>query len=144
MKLSENFSLFPITSAILLCGIVIALVLLAPVSSAESMNYEINRLISSVGRNGCNFIRNGEKYRGKAARDHLRSKRKLNEQLISTTEEFIEKIASTSAATGEPYLIRCLSQEERTVSEWFTTQLEKTVLLANKMKTTHNESIELT
>lgn len=112
-------------SATVLCSIVIALILLAPVSSAESMNYEINRLISSVGRNGCTFIRNGQKYRGREARDHLRSKRELNDQLISTTEEFIAKIASGSATTGEPYLIRCRGQEETTVNEWFTALLEQ-------------------
>ena len=96
------------------------------------MNYEINRLISSVGRNGCTFIRNGEKYRGRAARDHLRSKRELNEELIATTEEFIEKIASRSATTGEPYLVQCRGQEEKTVSEWFTTLLEQHRLVSQQ------------
>lgn len=89
------------------------------------MNYEINRLISSVGRNGCTFIRNGEKYRGREARDLLRTKREANEQLISSTEDFIEKIASKSATSGEPYLIQCRDQEEKTVNAWFTSLLEQ-------------------
>ena len=126
MKLSKRFPRFSAKSAFVLCGSVIVLLLLPPVSYAQSMNYEINRLISSVGRNGCTFIRNGQQYRGRAARDHLRSKRELNKQLISTTEEFIEKIASVSTTTGEPYLIRCRGQEERTVNEWFTALLEQT------------------
>jgi len=125
MKLTTSFPHFPAMSAFALCGIITALLLSSPVSSAESMNYEISRLISSVGRNGCTFIRNGEKYRGRAARDHLRSKKERNEQIIGSTEEFIEKIASESAATGQPYLIQCRGQEERTVSEWFTALLEK-------------------
>jgi len=89
------------------------------------MNYEINRLISSVGRNGCTFIRNGERYRGRAARELLRNKRELNENLFATTEEFITKIASASATIGEPYLVRCRGQEETEVSEWFTVLLEQ-------------------
>ena len=137
MKLTKSFPHFPAMSACALCGTVTALLLSSPVSSAESMNYEINRLISSVGRNGCTFIRNGEKYRGRAARDHLRSKKERNEQLIGSTEEFIEKIASTSAATGEPYLIQCRGQEEKTVSEWFTALLEQN-------RTTNNQSEDAT
>ena len=125
MKLSKSLPYISIRSAIVLCGAVIAPILSPPAFSAESMNYEINRLISSVGRNGCTFFRNGEKYRGRAARDHLRSKRELNEQLITTTEEFIEIIASESTETGEPYLIQCRGQEERTVKEWFTALLER-------------------
>lgn len=132
MKLSKNLSYSPAKSAIVLCGIVIALILLSPVSSAESINYEINRLISSVGRNGCTFVRNGQRYRGRAARDLLRSKRELNEQLISTTEEFIKKIASSSETTGKPYLIRCRGQEERTVNERFTALLEQNRLASKK------------
>ena len=125
MSPSKSFSHFSTTSAMVLCGFVVALILLSPVSSAQSMNYEINQLISAVGRNGCAFIRNGEKYRGRAARDHLRSKRELNEQIITTTEDFIQKIASASSTTGEPYLIQCRGQEERTVNEWFSTLLEQ-------------------
>ena len=94
MKLSLNLTSVSAMSVFVLCGTVAALLLSPPVSSAESMNYEINRLISSVDRNGCTFIRNGEKYRDKAARENLRSKKERNEQLIATTEEFIEKIAS--------------------------------------------------
>lgn len=51
--------------------------------------------------------------------------RELNENLFATTEEFITKIASASATTGEPYLVRCRGQEETEVSEWFTVLLEQ-------------------
>ena len=128
MKLSLSLPSVSAMSVFVLCGTVAALLLSPPVSSAESVNYEINRLISSVGRNGWTFIRNGVKYRGKAAREHLRSKKERNEQLIATTEEFIEKIASGSAATGTPYLIQCRGQEETTANEWFTVLLEKSRL----------------
>ena len=125
MKRTKNKLHFIRGATTVLCGSVLALILLPSVSTAQSMNYEINRLISSVGRNGCTFIRNGERYRGRAARELLRNKRELNENLFATTEEFITKIASASATTGEPYLVRCRGQEETEVSEWFTVLLEQ-------------------
>ncbi len=120
-----GISHFPARSVIVLCGSLILLLLVPRAFAVESLNYEVNRLISAVGRNGCTFIRNGEKYRGRAAREHLRSKREQNEELVVTTEDFIEKIASTSATTGMPYLIQCRDQEERTLNDWFTELLEQ-------------------
>ena len=125
MNRTKNKLCFAKSATTALCASVLALMLLPSISTAQSMSYEINRLISSVGRNGCTFIRNGERYRGRAAREHLRNKRKLNENLFATTEEFITKIASASATTGEPYLVRCRGQEETEVSEWFTALLEQ-------------------
>ncbi|MDG1026527.1 MAG: DUF5329 family protein [Gammaproteobacteria bacterium] len=125
MNRTKNKLYFAKSATTALCASVLALMLLPSISTAQSMSYEINRLISSVGRNGCTFIRNGERYRGRAAREHLRNKRKLNENLFATTEEFITKIASASATTGEPYLVRCRGQEETEVSEWFTALLEQ-------------------
>ena len=125
LKRPKNKLCFAKAAATVLYGSVLALMLLPSISTAQSMSYEINRLISSVGRNGCTFIRNGERYRGRAARELLRNKRELNENLFATTEEFITKIASASATTGEPYLVRCRGQEETEVSEWFTVLLEQ-------------------
>ncbi len=90
---------------------------------ADPMNEEIDYLISSVGKNGCTFIRNGDKYTGKDARAHLNSKRRRNAHIIDSTEEFIEKIASQSATSGKPYLIRCKGENQRNAGEWFTALL---------------------
>ena len=125
LKLRKKLSFFTASSAIILCCSAMLLLMAPSASAADSIDYEINRLISAVGRKGCTFIRNGEKYRGRAAREHLRSKRELNEELVSSTEDFIAKIASTSETTGEPYLIQCRRQEEMTVSDWFTSLLEQ-------------------
>ena len=125
MNLSKCLPSIAAKSVNVLCGAVIVLLLSPSVFAAESVNYEINRLISAVGRNGCTFIRNGEEYRGRAAREHLRSKREQNAQLVGSAEDFIQKIASGSAATGEPYLIQCRGEEQKTLNEWFTTLLEE-------------------
>lgn len=125
LKPKKSLSCLSAKTAIILCASMMLSLSTPSATAANSLEYEINRLISAVGRNGCTFIRNGERYRGRAAREHLRTKRELNEELIATTEDFIEKIASASETTGEPYLIQCRRQEERTVNEWFTSLLEE-------------------
>ncbi len=89
----------------------------------DLMNEEIDYLISSVGKDGCTFIRNGNKYTRIDARAHLKSKRRRNAHIIDSTEEFIEKIASQSATSGKPYLIRCKSENQQNAGEWFTALL---------------------
>ncbi len=100
-----------------------ALFPLYSLGQVDSMNEEIDYLISSVGKGGCTFVRNGNKYTGKDARAHLKSKRRRNSHIIDSTEEFIEKIASQSATSGKPYLIRCKGENQRNAGEWFTALL---------------------
>lgn len=84
---------------------------------------EIELLISEVGKDGCRFVRNDRRYSTRSARAHLRSKWELNEHLIASTEDFINKIASQSVTTGEPYIVRCRSGEETIAKEWFFQRL---------------------
>ena len=102
-----------------------SLALIPAVSLADTMDEEIDYLINSVGRDGCSFIRNDRRYSGREARQHLRSKRELNAHLIESTKDFIEKLASTSATTREPYLIRCRGQQQQTANAWFSALLDK-------------------
>lgn len=97
-----------------------ALAVLSATAFADTKNDEISYLINSVGKNGCVFIRNGERFSGKEAREHLRSKRKRNAHLIHSAEDFIEKIASRSSTSGQPYMISCRGKEQQTANEWFT------------------------
>ena len=90
---------------------------------ADTMDDEIDYLISSVGISGCTFIRNGKRYSGKDARGHLNSKRRRNAHLIDSAEEFIEKLASKSSMSGKSYLISCNGEEQQTAGEWFTAML---------------------
>jgi hypothetical protein len=92
-------------------------------SEPASVDEEIDFLIGSVGTDGCSLIRNGEKYSTRAARQHLRSKRRRNAHLIDSTESFIHKIASRSATSGDPYLISCRGKPEQNAADWFTAQL---------------------
>ena len=108
----------------IICCALLVLALIPATSSADTKDEEINYLINSVGGSGCTFIRNGERYSGREARRHLRSKRNRNAHLIKSAEDFIQKIASRSSTSGEPYLISCRGREQQTAREWFTTLLE--------------------
>lgn len=68
---------------------------------------KIDHLIAFVeDLNGATFIRNGESYTPKQAADHLYMKRNKAGSRIKTAKEFIDKIATASSLTGEPYLIQ--------------------------------------
>ena len=112
-----------ISSSYLLCGLLLVLVLRPAVALAGPMNEEIDYLISLLGKGGCTFIRNGNRFTGRDARAHLKSKRRRNAHIIDSTEEFIEKIASQSATSGKPYLISCKGQNQQNAGEWFTAKL---------------------
>lgn len=103
---------------------VAALLMLPSASFADATEDEIDFLISTVGTGDCDFVRNGQRFSRRDARRHLQSKRRRNEHLIDSAEEFIEKIASGSITSGKPYLIRCKGQEDRPAGEWFAEQLD--------------------
>ncbi|MCZ6643078.1 MAG: DUF5329 family protein [Gammaproteobacteria bacterium] len=103
--------------------LVVTMIPLIALGQTDSMNDEIDYLIGSVGKGGCTFIRNGNKYTGINARAHLKSKRRRNAHFIDSTEEFIEKIASQSATSGKPYVIRCKGEREQNAGDWLNTLL---------------------
>ncbi|NKB34438.1 MAG: hypothetical protein GKR91_15205 [Pseudomonadales bacterium] len=86
---------------------------------AQSMDDEIDYLIDRVGRDGCSFFRNERLYVGSDARSHLRSKLRRNAHLVNSTEDFIVKLASTSATTGRAYIIRCRGLDDQNALNWF-------------------------
>lgn len=100
-----------------------AILLISTTALADTMDDEIDYLIGSIGHNGCTFIRNGRHYSTRDARAYLRSKRRLNAHIIDSTEEFIDKIASTSVTTGKPYLIDCRGEERQPAGKWFAALL---------------------
>jgi len=105
--------------------VLIALLLMPVATLADTKDDEIDYLISSVGKSGCTFIRNGKRYSGSDARAHLKSKRRHNAHLINSAEDFIQKLASKSSMSGKPYLIRCVGEDQQTANEWFTEVLMK-------------------
>ncbi len=55
---------------------------------------------------------------------HLQMKAKKGKRYYVTTEEFIERIASKSSWSGEPYMIQCDGKPAETAGSWFTRVLD--------------------
>jgi hypothetical protein len=104
--------------------------LVATASTAASLSpatkSEIDALISNLETSGCKFNRNGTWYTASEAKVHLLRKLKYLEDqgAVRTTEEFIELAASSSSATGEPYLIKCGSDAPVQSGVWLRSQLK--------------------
>lgn len=89
------------------------------------MNAEIDYLMESVANSGCIFIRNGKEHEAVDAVDHLAMKRKRGKRYYDDTDTFVERIASSSSWSGDPYLIRCGDEEEREIEGWYLEKLEE-------------------
>lgn len=67
---------------------------------------EIPALLSFVGNSGCAFFRNGIWYDSQAAQKHLQ--KKLDYALaVSSAEQFIDRVATASSFSNQPYQVRC-------------------------------------
>jgi len=72
---------------------------------------EIDQLLSAIQTSNCTFVRSGQEYDGNAARRHLEFKLGFVRSRLDTADQFVDKLASSSSSTGEPYHIRCGSTD---------------------------------
>lgn len=81
---------------------------------------EVDSLLASVEASGCSFYRNGSWHDSKAAVAHLRDKYDylVARDLIATTEDFIERAATKSSLSGQPYEVKCGPSAAVTSSRW--------------------------
>ncbi len=87
---------------------------------------KIDALIHSVEvLPGAQFIRNGSTYDGKAAADHLRTKRNYAGDRIKTAEDFIDCCASKSSMSGQPYQIRFANGKTVDAAAFFHAELKR-------------------
>jgi hypothetical protein len=96
----------------------------APPASAQT---EINYLLAFVGNSGCGFFRNGGWYDAKQAEAHLRYKYEMlaARDRINTAEDFIEKAATKSSVSAQPYQVRCSGAEAVTSNQWLRDALAR-------------------
>jgi len=96
----------------------------APPAMAQT---EINHLLEFVGSSGCEFYRNGSWYDSKRAQAHLRSKYQwlAARDQINIAEDFIEKAATRSSLSGQPYEVRCGGGEAVTSNRWLHDELTR-------------------
>ena len=94
-------------------------------SSAEEAG-RIEALIAVVARmSDAAFIRNGQAYDSAVAAEFLRRKWQAQASNVASVKDFIEKVASFSSATGQPYLIRFGDGREIPCSVFFRAELAK-------------------
>jgi len=88
---------------------------------------EVTHLMAAVEQSGCKFSRNGSWYSGAEARKHLQKKFDYldKKDMLTTTESFIEKGASTSSMSGKPYEMQCPGTKQVTSAEWLTVELKR-------------------
>jgi hypothetical protein len=97
--------------------------LLSCPARAETAADEIAYLLDTVRHSSCTFIRNGKDYDGAAAADHITAKYEHFKSEIRTTEDFIDRAATKSEMTGEPYRLRCDGQPTATAADWLRAML---------------------
>ena len=68
---------------------------------------EIQFLLQYVASSGCGFERNGTAHDAADAADHLRLKYRRGGRYVSTTEHFIDRLASESSWSGKAYTVTC-------------------------------------
>jgi hypothetical protein len=109
---------------VLTCLLVAPAIVAAPLPPAARA--EVDALLSRLEASACEFGRNGSWYPATEAKAHLLRKLGYLEDkgLVQTAEQFIERAASGSSVTGEPYLVRCGSDAPVQSGAWLRAQLK--------------------
>jgi len=95
--------------------------------SDPAVRIEVDFLLGFVEGSGCDFLRNGSWHGPGAARSHLRQKYDFLEArgLVHSTEDFIDKAASYSSFSGEPYRVRCKGGTPVATGPWLRDELAR-------------------
>ena len=96
----------------------------APATPDDVAQHEIDHLLDFVAASKCTFVRAGERFDSAAARDHLAMKYRFTKFRLSTADEFVQYLATSSSTTGEPYMVIC-NQKERPAGAWLTDELHR-------------------
>ena len=114
---------------LLMLALIVALNILPAARAAATpvAEIEINHLLGLIEQSGCEFFRNGTWYDAQRAHAHLRAKYDalIASNQIKTAEDFIEKAASNSSLSGQPYQIRCGGGAAMTTHQWFAAALAR-------------------
>ncbi|PPT91175.1 hypothetical protein XthCFBP4691_08845 [Xanthomonas theicola] len=104
-------------------GVVAAMAAVAVPAQAAAR--EIRSLLAALQASPCRFQRNGSWYSGAQARAHLQRKYDYLRQrdLAASAEQFIERGASRSSVSGQPYRVACPGQPEQDAAAWFAQRL---------------------
>lgn len=85
----------------------------------------IDYLLEVISHTPYNFIRNGSRYKKQRAWLHLKWKYYQNRWQVKTAEEFINRVATFSKSTGQPYLIEFPDGRRYPLKPLFIKELER-------------------
>jgi hypothetical protein len=96
-------------------------------TAASVADVEIGQLLGYIEHSGCAVYRNGTWYSASSARAHLEKKYRylLARGLVNTTEEFMDRTATASSMSGEPYQVKCDGHAPVSSAEWLTMELQR-------------------
>jgi hypothetical protein len=100
---------------------------LACAATPAATRAEVAHLMAAVEKSQCKFNRNGSWHDAKAARAHLEKKFNYLDKrdMVTSTESFIERGASTSSSSGKAYEMQCGTTKPMTSATWLTEELGK-------------------
>ena len=100
---------------------------LACAKAPEATRTEVAHLMAAVEKSQCKFNRNGSWYDAKTAREHLQKKFDYLDKrdMVTSTESFIERGASTSSSSGKAYEMQCGGAKAVTSAGWLTEELNR-------------------
>ncbi|MBI4550278.1 MAG: DUF5329 family protein [Candidatus Omnitrophica bacterium] len=78
-----------------------------PAEAVPSEGLKIRYLLDRIRDSKNSFMRNGESHNGRDASRWLGYKMVHWVQGVETAEDFVNRVASFSQKTGQPYLVRC-------------------------------------
>jgi Family of unknown function (DUF5329) len=95
-------------------------------SAPEPEKQKIEALIKQVSElKDARFIRNGTEHDVAAAVRFLRGKWKAHDKEVQTARDFVEKVASASGTSGQPYHIRFRDGREVASRDFLIAELKK-------------------
>ena len=92
-------------------------------ATANTEEQKIEALLNSFDAPGITFVRNGEDHDGAWAKQHLAEKLKEAKPAITTADDFIAKVGTSSSHTGKPYEVKTADGKKVESSVWFKDKL---------------------
>jgi len=110
--------------AILVCANLWGTAAAAP---PPAVKVEIDYLLQYVEESRCEFYRNGSWYTASRARAHLQLKydHLLARDRVASAEDFIDRAATRSSMSGQPYRVRCADGIVHDAGDWFSDALAR-------------------
>lgn len=109
-------------------GTVFGLVVMASATAAPP-THELNRIERLIrfveSQKDMKFIRNGSEYTCAEAAKFLRGKLESMGGDVSTAREFIERIASKSSMSGEPYRVKLADGKMMLAAQFLSEELKR-------------------